>query len=276
MNRESKKILVTGATGLVGSRVLPRLVAAGFDCYALVRRPKDLPDGATAVEGDLLDAETLTGSVGGFSAIIHLAAVFRSPDMDLIWKSNLDGTKNLIEAVKAQSPDARFIMAGTAHVYDAYGNHPGREDDAIHPEHAYPASKAAAELELSQSGLNWSVLRFPFVYGDGDGHLEDLPKHVIPAKWHPATRMSTIHHLDIFRALQMALEGTMDGRRVNLCDDAPISIYELLRMVGVEMEPSAEPLVNPWYLQVDSSVARSLGFQPAVRTVYQAVREGLL
>lgn len=52
MNKESDKILVTGATGLVGSRVLPCLVAAGFDCYALVRNGKDVPDGVTPVEGN--------------------------------------------------------------------------------------------------------------------------------------------------------------------------------------------------------------------------------
>lgn len=276
MNKESEKILVTGATGLVGSRVLPRLVAAGFDCHALVRGGKDVPDGITPVEGDLLNAETLTKAVTGVSAIIHLAAVFRSQDMDLIWKSNLDGTKNLIKAAKNHSPGARFIMASTAHVYDINNPHPGREDDEVNPQHAYPASKVASEQELRQSGLNWSVLRFPFVYGDGDGHLEELPKHVIPAKWHPAMRMSTIHHRDIFKALQLALSGTMDGQTVNVSDEAPTSIYELLKLIGGTMESSAEPLVNPWHLHIDSSLARSLGFQPDVRTVYQAVQEGLL
>lgn len=276
MNKESEKILVTGATGLVGSRVLPRLVAAGFDCHALVRNGKDVPDGVAPVEGDLLNAETLTKAVTGVSAIIHLAAVFRSQDMDLIWKSNLDGTKNLIEAAKNHSPNARFILASTAHVYDMNNPHPGREDDAVNPQHAYPASKVAAEQELCQSGLFWSVLRFPFVYGDGDGHLEELPKHVIPAKWHPAMRMSTIHHRDIFRALQLALNGTMDGQIVNISDEAPTSIYELLKLTGETMESSAEPLLNPWHLHIDSSLARSLGFQPIVRTVYQALQEGLL
>lgn len=57
MNKESAKILVTGATGLVGSRLLPRLVAAGYQCHALVRGGKQLPAGVTAVEGDLFDPE---------------------------------------------------------------------------------------------------------------------------------------------------------------------------------------------------------------------------
>ncbi|HEY8918713.1 MAG TPA: NAD(P)-dependent oxidoreductase [Chitinophaga sp.] len=275
MNRQSGKVLVTGATGLVGARLLPRLVNAGFDCIALVRG-KEAPAGVTAVHGDLFDPEQLREAVTDAAAIIHLAAVFRSPDTDLIWKSNLEGTRNLITAAKDKAPGARFIFASTSNVYNNNNPHPGREDDALNPQHAYPASKVAAENELRESGLNWCILRFPFVYGDGDGHLEALPQHVAAAKFHPAMRMSTIHHRDIYTAVMMALEGRMDGRIVNISDEAPTSLFELLNVVGHTMASSSEPLVNPWYLHADSSLARSLGFQPSVRTIYQAVQEKLL
>lgn len=275
MNKQSKKILITGTTGLVGTRLLPRLIEAGWDCHALVRGGKQVPFGATAVEGDLLNDESLTEAVRGVSAIIHLAAVFRTADTDLIWKSNLEGTLNLVEAAKRHAPNARFILASTAHVYDETSPHPGRENDELNPQHAYPASKLAAENALRESGLNWSVLRFPFVYGDGDGHLQMLPEHVV-GKWHPAARMSVIHHRDIANAVKMTLAGLMSGQVVNISDEAPLSVYELLQLVGVTMQSSSQPLNNPWYLQVDSSCARSLGFQPEVRTVYQAVQENLL
>ncbi|MVT08353.1 NAD-dependent epimerase/dehydratase family protein [Chitinophaga tropicalis] len=275
MDRQFGKILVTGATGLVGSRLLPRLVEAGYNCSALVRG-KEVAAGVTAIEGDLFDPATLQAAVKDVKVIIHLAAVFRSPDTDLIWKSNLEGTRNLIDTVKSNAPDARFIFASTSHVYDKNNPHPGREDDALNPQHAYPASKVAAEKELRESGLNWSVLRFPFVYGDGDGHLEDLPKHVTASNFHPAMRVSTIHHRDIYTAIMMALQGAMDGRIVNIADEAPTTLYELLQLVGEPMVSSAEPLMNPWYLHADASLARSLGFQASVRTVYQAAQENLL
>lgn len=275
MNRQSGKILVTGATGLVGSRLLPRLVNAGYDCYALVRG-KEVAGGVTAIEGDLFNPATLETAVKEAIAVIHLAAVFRSPDMDLIWKSNLEGTRNLISAVKRNAPDARFIFASTSHVYDKSNPHPGRETDALNPQHAYPASKVAAENELGASGLNWSVLRFPFVYGEGDGHLEELPKHVVAAGYHPAMRMSTIHHRDIYTAIVMALQGTMDKQMVNIADEAPTTLYELMQLVGKPMASSAEPLTHPWYLHADASLARNLGFQASVRTVYQAAQENLL
>ncbi|GAA5236360.1 NAD(P)-dependent oxidoreductase [Verticiella sediminum] len=269
-------VLMTGVTGLVGARLLPRLVEAGIDCRALVRGGKAVPAGVTPVEGDLFEPSTLTQAVDGISDVIHLAAVFRSQDTDLIWKSNLEGTRNVIAAVKARAPKARFIIASTSNVYDMDSPRPGREDDSVDPKHAYPASKVAAEKALQESGLDWAVLRFPFVYGDRDGHLEALPKHAIAGKWHPAKRISTIHHRDIATAIRLALDGAFDARIVNICDEAPTSIYELAELVGATLEPSSEPLENPWHLHVDGSLARSLGFQPSVRTVYQAVREKLM
>ncbi|MBY5416425.1 NAD-dependent epimerase/dehydratase family protein [Rhizobium leguminosarum] len=267
-------VLITGATGLVGERLLPRLVEAGFGCRVLLRSGKTCPERVQAVTGDILDPSTLPDAVRGVSAIVHLAAVFRTQDTDLIWKSNLDGTRNLIAAAKAHAPDARFIMSSTSHVYNNDNPHPGREEDPVDPKQAYPASKVAAEKELRESGLIWAIVRFPFVYGDGDGHLESLPKYV--GSWHPAQRVSTIHHRDIGTAMKLALDGTFDRHVVNVADEAPASIYELSEVLGARMESSAEPLSNPWYLHVDSSLARSLGFRPSVRTVYQAQQEGLM
>jgi nucleoside-diphosphate-sugar epimerase len=270
--------LITGATGLVGARLVPRLMEAGIECRALVRAGSEVRAGGTCVEGDLFDSSSLARAVHGVSTIIHLAAVFRTADTDLIWKSNLEGTRNLIAAAKAHAPRARFVMASTSNVYNIDGSHPGREDDAAAPTQAYPASKLAAEHELRESGLTWSIQRFAFVYGDGDGHLESLPNLASHGrmKFHPAKRMSLIHHRDIATAMKLAIAGAMDGRIVNITDEAPASMYELFDLVGASMESSSEPLPNPWHLVIDGSRARRLGFRPTVRTVYQAVQEGLM
>ena len=271
-------ILVTGATGLVGERLVPRLIESGIGCRVLLRNDKVAPAGATAVEGDLFDPVSLERAVTGVSAVVHLAAVFRTKDNDLIWKSNLEGTRNLIAATKRYSPQARFIMASTSNIYDVNAPRPGREDDRADPKQAYPASKLAAEKELRGSGLTWSVLRFAFVYGDRDGHLESMPKLAAHGqfKFQPAARMSMVHHSDIAKAVKLALSGALDGHVVNIADDAPTSIYELFGLVGAAIEPSAEPLGNPWHLQVDNSLARKLGFKPEIRTVFQAAERNLL
>lgn len=269
-------LLITGTTGLVGARLLPRLVEAGLTCRALLRGGKQAPAGARAVEADLLDPASLMQAVEGVSAIIHLAAVFRTPDTELIWKSNLEGTRNLIAAAKARAPETLFILASTSNIYDAGSPAPGREEDSADPQQAYPASKLAAERALRESGLNWSIQRFGFVYGDMDGHLQELPRLVETFKMHPAQRMSLVHHRDIATAMKLALTGAMDGHIVNIADDAPTSIYELVELVGGTMEPSSAPLDDPWRLHMNVSLARSLGFQPTVRTVYQAIQENLM
>ncbi|WP_213815479.1 NAD(P)-dependent oxidoreductase [Glaciihabitans sp. dw_435] len=269
-------ILITGATGLVGPRLLARLVAAHIDCRVLVRPGKVTPAGADRVEGDILSPETLTAAVDGVTAVIHLAALFRTSDEDQVWKVNLEGTRNVIAAVSETAPHARFLLASTSNVYDASSARPGRENDAIDPTLAYPASKVAAEKLLRASGLTHAILRLPFIYGDGDGHLEALPAQATSMGWHPAQKLSVVHHADVATAFTLALTGAMDGLTVNIADESPLSVYEMAQIVGSAYDTSAEPLAQPWKGQMDISLARSLGFQPTVPTIYQAASRGLL
>lgn len=269
-------ILVTGGTGLVGSRLLKRMVAAGLDCRAIVRAGKAVPDGVAAIEADLSQPDSLKSAVDGVSAVVHLAAVLRTPNTEDIWKANVDGTRNLLAAVRQYASDARVIMMSTGLVYGADGARPAREEDAVAPERAYPASKVAAEKALRESGVNWTILRLGFVYGEEDGHLQAVPNLAKMFEWHPANKLSMIHHCDIATAVNLALEGRFDGRIVNIVDEAPMSVYEIANIVGALVEPSSHPLADPWFGQLDGSLARDLGFRPVVATVHQSNREGTL
>jgi nucleoside-diphosphate-sugar epimerase len=269
-------ILVTGGTGLVGSRLLKRFAEAGLDTRALVRQGKEVPAGVEAVEGDILDPASLVAAMDGVTAIVHLAAVLRTPNEDDIWKVNVEGTRNLIAAAKEYAPEARLIMASTGLVYGDSSAYPALETDETTPERAYPLSKVEAEKELRESGLIWSVLRFGFVYGDGDGHLASLPNLVHIFGWHPALSMSLIHQRDIAAAIELALTGAMDGRIVNITDEAPTTLYEICALMGSPLEELSSPLPNPWNGRLDGTLARSLGFQPTVPTVYQAILHGLV
>lgn len=269
-------ILVTGGTGLVGERLLKRMAANGLDCRALVRGGKQLPAGITPIEGDILDPASLKPALEGVSAVVHLAALFRTQDTDAIWKVNVDGTRNLIEATREVAPDARFVMASTGLVYGTDGGRPGREDDAVSPVPAYPASKVVAEQALRESGLTWSILRLGFVYGEGDGHIEAIPKLADGFKWHPAQALSVIHHRDVAGMVDLALTGALDGRIVNVTDEAPTTMGELANLIDAELAPSSEPLSHPWSGRMDGRLARELGFVPTVATIHQARREGLL
>jgi nucleoside-diphosphate-sugar epimerase len=269
-------VLVTGGTGLVGPRLLKRLTEAGIECRALVRPGKKLPDGVERAEGDILSPDTLPEAVAGATAVIHLAAVFRSRDDDQIWSVNREGTRNLIAAVQQHGPDARFLLASTSNVYDSDTPHPGRENDTVSPTLAYPASKIEAETLLRASGLTWGILRLPFIYGDQDGHLESLPALAAGMGWHPAQKLSVIHHADIATAFTLALTGAFDRRTVNIADESPLSIYEMSQIVGYDYPSSAEPLPQPWKGQMDVTLARSLGFTPTISTIYEGARTGRL
>ena len=270
-------VLLTGATGLIGARLLPRLAKAGFQCRALVRRDvNDLPANVTAIRGDLQNPDSLSRAVEGVDAIVHLAALFRTGDEDAIWRANLDGTRNLIAAAEAHAPDSRLVMASTGNVYDADQPRPGREDDICTPTAAYPASKIAAEQIVRDSTLTWAILRLPFVYGDGDGHLAMIPTLAPRLGLHPAHTYSVAHHRDIMTAVDIALSGAMDGRTVNIADDRPVTVYEMAQLAGNPLKGSAEPLARPWAGRTDPSLAQELGFRPKVPTIYAAAQEGIL
>ncbi|WP_345262354.1 NAD(P)-dependent oxidoreductase [Nocardioides nanhaiensis] len=269
-------VLLTGATGLVGSRLLPRLADDGVDCRALVRRDVELPAGVTAVRGDLDDPASLAPALEGVDAVVHLAALFRTDDEAAIWRANHDGTRHLVEAVAAHAPTARVVMASTGNVYDATAPRPARETDPCTPTAAYPASKVAAEQLLRESGLTWSILRLPFVYGDDDGHLATIATLAPRFGLHPAHTYSVAHHRDVAALVRMALAGTTDGRVVNLTDDAPVTVWEMARLAGATLEESSAPLEHPWSGRMDGALARELGFRPTVPTIHAAAAEGIL
>lgn len=270
------KVLVTGGTGLVGSRVLRRFQEEGIACRALVRQGKHVPAGVEVKTGDLLIPESLPAALEGVSAVVHLAAVFRTADQDAIWKTNLEGTRNLIAATKQSARAARFIMASTILVYSNETTRPGLESDTVDPKLAYPASKVAAERELRESGLNWSVLRLAFVYGDGDGHLEMIPKLAPAHNLHPAQTFSMTHQRDVAQAIKLALAGRFDREIVNVVDDAPASVFEMAQIVHATVEGSNAPLTNPWMGRGNGLKIRSLGFRPTIPTMYDAAEKGLL
>ncbi len=273
-------LLLTGATGLVGSRLLPRLAQDGSTCRALVRSDVELPPGTTGVRGDLNDPGTLRAAVEGVDAVVHLAALFRTDDEAAIWRANLDGTRNLVAAVQEHAPRARLIMSSTGNVYNPDATRPALETDEVSPKPAYGASKVAAEQLLRDSGLTWAVLRLPFVYGEGDGegdgHLGSIGALAQRFGLHPAQTYSVAHHRAIAAAVRLALTGVMDGRIVNVTADAPATVFEMARLAGQPIEGSNEPLAHPWFGRMDGTLIRELGFSASVPTLHAAARDGIL
>ncbi|MBE9583333.1 NAD(P)-dependent oxidoreductase [Mucilaginibacter sp. JRF] len=281
------KILVTGATGKVGSRFVPRLLAKGYDVSILVRDRSKAAEliglGAKAITGDLFEPSTLPPAVAGMDAVIHLAALFRTfTDNEGIVKTNREGSIALAQTAR-EAGVKRFVFTSTSNVYGSGYGRPAREDEEvdINDPRAYASSKIAAERELigmqKNLGFDVRVLRLGFVYGDKDPHIAEIIPYIKKLNMRAGSRMHMVHHLDVAQALILLLttEG-LDGEIFNVADDAPITLYELADSVGKAEETfdEAEDLLNdPFQGVQDISKLRSkTGFRPLVPS-YQVARD---
>jgi hypothetical protein len=77
-------------------------------------------------------------------------------------------------------------------------------------------------------------------------------------------------------AVGIALSGSMDGRIVNITDDAAVTVFEMAELAGSPLQGSSEPLIDPWAGRMDATLAHELGFRPTVPTIHAAAQEGIL
>jgi nucleoside-diphosphate-sugar epimerase len=273
------KILVTGATGKVGSRLARRLAQRGDQVRALVRdrvRAAELRDvGIELVEGDLLNADSLTAAVGGVDVVVHCAAFFRGASAEQAHAVNDLGTRQLAVAAHAAAV-GRFIFTSTGLVYGSNGGRLAREDDSCAPTLAYPVSKLAAERFLLEiAGLDVRVLRLPFVYGDGDPHIAE----VVPMMrgFPPTLRMSIGHHADIAQAVAGLIDAPSPAHRIyNVVDDEAPDLATLFASVGApppdgsdaERARAFDTLLDGRRIRTD------LGFKPQFPRLADAMAAG--
>lgn len=273
------KILLTGATGKIGSRLGKRLAQRGAHVRALVRdatlASTLLDEGIELAEGDLLNPASLDAAVRGMDAVVHCAAFFRGATPEQAHAVNDVGTRALARAAR-DAEVSRFVFMSTGLVYGPTRGHPAREDDACAPIDAYPASKLAAERSLlALAGLEVRVLRLPFVYGDGDPHIAE----VIPfMRGFPAAqRMSVAHHVDVAQAVTRLLDAASPGYRVyNVVDDEAPSLATLFAAVG-EPPPdgsNAERARAFDAIMDGRRIRDDLGFEPRFPRLADAIAAG--
>jgi len=272
-------ILVTGATGKVGSRLARRLAERGDRVRALVRDPARAAAlheaGVALAQGDLLDVASLGAAVRGVDVVVHCAAFFRGATPEQAQAVNDLGTQHLALAAQAASVK-RFLFTSTGLVYGSNGGRLAREDDLCAPTVAYPVSKLAAErFLLAIEGLDVRVLRLPFVYGDGDPHIrEAIP---MMRSWAPAQRMSIGHHADVAQAVARLLDAPSPAHRIyNVVDDEAPDLATLFASVGAPPPDGSDPeRGRPFDALLDGRCLREdLGFKPRFPRLADALAAG--
>jgi len=162
------KILVTGGTGFVGSRIVHALRAEGRDVRALVRRPERGAHlaslGVELATGDVTDPASLAAAADGCTHVVHLVAILKGKPHDFE-RVMTRGTQNVIAAAKGAGSE-RFVLMS------ALGTTVTTKD--VVP---YFGAKFAMEQDTIMSGLEYTIFRPSFVFGRG-GALATFMKQV--------------------------------------------------------------------------------------------------
>lgn len=273
------RILVTGATGKVGSRLTKRLAERGDQVRALVRDPAraaGLREARVEITaGDLLDRDALEAAVRGVDVVVHCAAFFRGATPEQAHAVNDLGTRHLASAARAASVK-RFVFTSTGLVYGSNGGRLAREDDPCAPTVAYPESKLSAErFLLGVEGLDVRVLRLPFVYGDGDPHIEEaLP---VMRGFPPAQRMSIAHHVDVAQAVARLLDAPSPAHHVyNVADDEAPELATVFAAAGAPPPDGSDALrARAFDALLDGRrIREDLGFRPRFPRLSDAIAAG--
>jgi len=221
-------LAITGATGFVGQTLIDEALAAGLGLRALARRTQPERDGVEWIAGDLAAPQALRKLVRGSEAVIHVAGVVNAPDPAAFEAGNVTGTLNLIEACLAEGvPRLLFVSSLSA------------REPALS---AYGASKARAEKLVMASGLDWTIVRPPAIYGPRDTEMFEmfrLARYGVMPMPPREGRTSIIHVRDLARLLLALVPGGEavtaqtfepdDGRKLGW------SHYELARAIGWSM-----------------------------------------
>jgi len=249
----NRRVLVTGATGFIGSKLVSALLAEEYDVTVLVRASKSASryswrNLVNLIETDLTNDLSLMSAVKSesFSTVLHLAAVVRRISRriskDEYFKVNVMGTYNICQLCVSKGAK-RMVFLSTADVHGSIPRNrtPINERYPYCPTDAYSKTKTMAEKLVmrfwQEKGLNAIILRPTHVYGPNDPGF--IPKMFELVRYLPSVPIigdgRTLKHFvyidDLTNLILNAIDSKVSGRAYLVADDTPLTISDFLRLL---------------------------------------------
>ncbi len=254
------KILITGASGFIGSFIVEEALNRGFETWAAVRRSSSLDflhdERIHLIELNLSSKEQLVEQLQGkaFDYVVHAAGVTKCLNKADFRRINTEGTKNLVEALlEVKMPLKRLVYLSSLSVFGAIKEKMPydeiREDDTPQPNTEYGRSKLAAEQYLSSLGskLPYVILRPTGVYGPREKDYfmmaKSIKQHIDFAVGFQRQDITFVYVTDVVQAVFLALEKGKTGRKYFLSDG---EVYQSTTFSDL----IHEELGFPWWLRI--------------------------
>ena len=225
-------VLVTGATGFVGRRLVPALLDAGHDVRAMTRRPESYDGPGEAVGGDVTDAGSLGPALDGADVAIYLVHSLDDPDFE---RKDADAARAFSAAAAAAGLRQIVYQGGLGDDDHDLSAHlrSRREVEGLLGEDGVPVTVLRAAIVVGHGGISWEITR---------QLVKNLPAMVVP-RW-VSTRTQPIALDDVVRYLA----GVVDhpdaiGRVLEIGGTEQLTYLEMMRVAAEEMGGRTIPIV---------------------------------
>lgn len=258
------KILITGASGFIGSFIVEEALKQGFETWAAIRKSSSkeyLQDERIHfIELNLSSKAQLIEQLRPhqFDYVVHAAGVTKCLNKADFRRINTEGTKNLVDALlDLQMPLKRFVFLSSLSVFGAIKEQLPydeiREDDTPKPNTEYGRSKLEAEKYIDSIGsrLPYTILRPTGVYGPHEKDYfmmaKSIKQHIDFAVGYQRQDITFVYVTDVVQAVFLALEKGETGRKYFLSDG---QVYQSTTFSDL----IHEELGRPWWLRITAPV----------------------
>ncbi len=229
------KILITGASGFIGSFIVEEALKRGFETWAAVRKTSSRAylqdDRINFIELDFSSEEKLTAQLRPhkFDYVVHAAGATKCKDPQDFFRINTDGTRHFVSAILGLGmPVKKFVYLSSLSVFGAIREEEPHQEitatDTPRPNTAYGKSKIAAEEFLStvKDRLNYVILRPTGVYGPRERDyyvmMNSIKQHFDFAVGFKLQEITFVYVTDVVQAVFLALDKPESGKAYFLTD----------------------------------------------------------